>query len=59
LHNLQKCFNMPVKKTKEPKPAHRPLKYGEETVMFRQRVPISKLEKIKALVLKELKKSEV
>jgi hypothetical protein len=48
-----------MKKAKEIKPAHRPLKYGEETVMFQQRVPKSKLGKIKELVAKELKKSVV
>jgi hypothetical protein len=46
-------------KKENTRPAHRPLKYGEQTVMFRQRVPASRLEHIKDLVSKELKKLEV
>lgn len=47
------------KKKEEKIPAHRPLKYGEETVFFKYRVPKSKLGHIKEIVVKELKKFEV
>jgi hypothetical protein len=39
----------------EKKAPWRPLKYGEETVVFQMRVPKSKLEEIKKAVEKILK----
>lgn len=40
------------------KAAHRPLKYGEETIMYRRRVPKSKLKTIERMVDDYLKKFE-
>ncbi len=44
------------KAKKAKKPAHRPLKYGEETVMYRRRVPKSKFQSVADTVEKLLKK---
>jgi hypothetical protein len=48
-----------AKAKKEKKAPWRPLKYGEETVMYRRRVPKSHKEKIEKLVEGYLKKLEV
>jgi hypothetical protein len=49
---------MGMKKTQK-KPAHRPLKYGEETIVYRRRVPKSQFEKVKDAVENILKKKVV
>lgn len=42
-------------KDQKKKPSHRPLKYGEPTVLVPIRVPVSKKQEIKKLVADYLK----